>query len=85
MKVLIEKTGLEKRDVYLTVDTMLNTILDELASDHRVSIRGFGVFHPVFYDTRPVRNLKTGQPMMLTPHKSIRLKVGDDVVRKLNK
>lgn len=85
LKIVAKKTSLNKQDISLAIDTMLTTILDELAANEKVSIRGFGVFQPVFYDTRPVRNPRTGEAMMLIPRKSIRLKVGDDVVRKLNK
>lgn len=85
LRVLTKKTGLDRREISFIIEMMLDTILDELAADHKVSIRGFGVFQPVFYDTRPVRNPRTGEAMMLIPRKSIRLKVGDDVVRKLNR
>ena len=82
---LAEKMGLQKKDVRKTVEVLIDTILEELEDNNEVRIRGLGVFYPVFQDTRPVRNPKTGKEMMFRPRNNIRFRTGDDVVRKLNK
>ena len=83
--ILTEKVGLQKKDVRKTVEVLIDTILEEIEDNNEVRIRGLGVFYPVFQDTRPVRNPKTGEEMMLRPRNNIRFKTGDDAVRKLNK
>lgn len=85
LKIVAEKSGMKKRDVTKMADYLIDTIIEEVSADQRVRIRGLGVFYPVFQDTRPVRNPQTGEEMMFVPRKSLRLKVGGDVVRKLNK
>ena len=83
--LLAKRSGLKKKDIQKTVDMMIDTILEEIEENKEVRIRGLGVFHPVYQDTRLVRNPKTGEEKMFTPRNNMRFRTGDDVVRKLNK
>ena len=85
VKEVANKTGFNKQEISDTVNAVVDTIIEQLAADDKVYIRGLGVFHPFIQNSRPVRNPKTGEAMMFEPRRSVRLKIGDDVVRKLNK
>lgn len=39
-----EETGINRKQVATTVDTMLDVIMDELKKDNEVSLTGFGTF-----------------------------------------
>lgn len=83
--LLAEKTGVQKQNVALIINTFIDTVKEEMASNRKVSMRGFGIFFPVFQDTRPVRNPKTGEELMFVPRNSFRFKPGEDVIHALNK
>lgn len=82
--VLAEKTGLQKQNVAKTINAFIDTVKEEIALNNKVSMRGFGVFYPVFQNERPVRNPQTGEEMMFTPRNSFKFKPGEDVLQDLN-
>ncbi len=41
---IVEKTGLTKKDVELVIETMTDTITDELRKGSKVTLTGFGTF-----------------------------------------
>lgn len=83
--LLANKTGLKQYEVKKVIETFSATVIEKIEADEKVSLKGFGMFYPVFHGSRPVRNPKTGEEMDLTPRNSIKFRPGDDVVRKLNK
>jgi DNA-binding protein HU-beta len=82
--VLAEKTGLQRQHVASVINTFIDTVKAEIASNNKVSMRGFGVFYPVFQNERPVRNPQTGQELMFTPRNSFKFRPGEDVLHELN-
>ena len=82
--VLAEKTGLQKQLVVKTINAFIDTIKEEIALNNKVSMRGFGVFYPVYLGERPVRNPQTGEALTLTPRNSFKFKPGNDVLQSLN-
>lgn len=85
LKEVVRKTGQSQAEVTATLNAIVDTIIEELAIDNKVYIRGLGVFHPLKQNSRPVRNPQTGEAMMFTPRRNVRLKIGHDVLKKLNK
>lgn len=82
--ILAKKTGLQKQEVTKVVNTLINTVTEEMTLNHKVSMRGFGIFYPIFQNERPVRSLKTGQELTLAPRYSIKFKPGTVVLQNLN-
>lgn len=82
--VLAEKTGVQKQLVAKTIDAFIDTVKEEIAMKNKVSMRGFGVFSPVYQGQRPVRNPQTGEALTFTPRYSLKFKPGDDVIQELN-
>lgn len=58
-----EKLGVTKKEAALSVETVINTIADEMADGGKVSLVGFGVFESVFRNARKCRNLQTEEDM----------------------
>jgi nucleoid DNA-binding protein len=56
-------TGFTKRDTAVIVDAFLNVLCKALEDNHRVEIRGLGVFKNKQRKPRVARNPKTGSPV----------------------
>ncbi len=61
---------LDKNDVELSVNCMLNQMSEALASGERIEVRGFGSFAIRVRPPRIGRNPKTGEPVNL-PAKTV--------------
>lgn len=83
--LLTEKTELKRSDVKKVIEAFVDIVVDRIAADERVSMKGFGVFYPVYQNGRPVRNPRTGEELEFIPRNNFKFKPGDDVIRKLNK
>lgn len=83
--LISEKTELKQADVKNVVEAFFTTVVDKIAANERVQIKGFGVFFPVYQARRPVRNPKTGEALDLIPRNNFKFKPGNDIIRKLNK
>ena len=81
---LSRKTSLSQKEALIIVETLFDEILNGLSSGEDVSIVGFGKFYLYEHASRPVRNPKTQEPMMLKPYKSLRFKCSD-IVKQLLK
>lgn len=84
VEVLADKTGLQKQHVAKTINAFIDTVKEEIALNNKVSMRGFGIFLPIFQGKRPVRNPQTGEALTLTPRYSLKFKPGDDLIQELN-
>ena len=56
-----EATGIPKRDVFLVIEAFLNALTNSLTQDHRIEIRGLGVFRNRSRKRRMARNPRTGE------------------------
>ena len=68
-----------------TVDGVLRVIAETLAKGESVQLRGFGSFVVVNKSERKVNDIKTGKPITIPAHKSVRFKLSKETVTKLNK
>ena len=62
--------GATQKDVAVIVDTVLETIVNTVASGEKVSLAGFGNFEVVERAARTGRNPKTGEPLEIAASKS---------------
>ncbi len=69
---------------FQAVDGILRVIKEALTKGETIVIRGFGTFQPIEVAERPARNFKTGQPVVIPAHKSVKLRVSKDLVKSLN-
>ena len=63
--------SLQKQDVNLAVDILLDTMTRALADDRRVEIRGFGSFSTRKRKSRCTKNPKTGMTMDIPERKTL--------------
>lgn len=62
--------GATQKDVAVIVDTVLETIVNTVASGEKVSLAGFGNFEVAERTARKGRNPKTGEPLEIAASKS---------------
>jgi len=79
-----QKLNLPLREASSITDTILNTMVDAMASGDAIEIRGFGSFVVKNYDTYYGRNPKTGQKIEVPPKKLPFFKVGKELKERVN-
>lgn len=62
---VIEQTGWSRRESEEAVATVLNTVMDAVASGEKVSLPGFGTFEKRERSAREARNPQTGEKIKL--------------------
>tara|TARA_Y100001938_G_C7942758_1_gene355145 strand:- start:311 stop:619 length:309 start_codon:yes stop_codon:yes gene_type:complete len=80
-KNISDKTLLSQKEALQVIDELIDSIIDGLEEDGEVSLVGFGKFYLYEHASRPVRNPKTQEEMMLKPYKSVKFKVSDKIKR----
>ena len=68
---------------FQAVDGILRVIKETLTKGEPVVIRGFGSFVPTEVAERSARNFKTGNPVVIPAHKSVKFRVSKDLVKSL--
>lgn len=81
---LSQKTGFKQNEVRLLIDTFIGTIAEHIQKGEKVNLKGLGILFPLLQKSRPVRNPRTGEELMLVPRMSVKFKLGNDLMRKLN-
>lgn len=71
-----ESSGMTKSDMQLALDTLLETITDQVKQGEKVSITGFGNFELRERGARTGRNPQTGEKMEMAPSKAPAFKPG---------
>lgn len=66
-----EMGGYLKKDVGQAIDLMLETIVEALAEERRVEIRGFGSFAVRSRKARTTKNPRTGKVMEIPSRKNL--------------
>lgn len=82
---LAERTGRPVREVHKFVDDFFELTTEALASEDEIKFPGFGRFFSRKQSPRPVRNPKTGAPVMLTERTTVRFKVGKNLFEAVNR
>jgi len=77
------QTGSSKADAKKTVDAVLSSIADTLASGEEVNLNGFGKFTIKERSAREGRNPKTGEALTIAASKSVGFKVSSTLKNRL--
>ncbi len=76
--------GLSQREVDHIVDLFFDTIVNQLASDGRIELRGFGAFSTRAREGRSGRNPRTGASVTVNSKRVPYFKPGKEIRQKLN-
>ncbi|MDR2795269.1 MAG: integration host factor subunit beta [Spirochaetaceae bacterium] len=77
-----EKSGINRSDIRLTIDTAFDSIKEALSGNRTVELRGFGTFEVRFRKGRAkARNPRTGEPVTPCPHGIVAFKPGKEMKR----
>ena len=75
---------LPRRDIELTVNTIINTMIKTLTSGERIEIRGFGSFSLHYRKPRIGRNPKTGATVTINESYVPHFKPGKNLKKRVN-
>lgn len=82
--IALQTPEIDRRDVELVVNTILQTMTNALASGQRIEIRGFGSFVPKLRRSRAARNPRTGEEVKV-PEKFVPFfSVGKELRERIN-
>ena len=82
--IVSEATGLTKVETETVMNGIMGTIIDSLASNERVELRGFGTWSTHIQKARISRNPKTGEKVDTPEKKTIHFKFGKELFDKIN-
>jgi DNA-binding protein HU-beta len=77
--VLMKTLSIPRPTTLQAIDLIVNRMKEALLDDHRIEIRGFGVFEPRPRKRGMGRNIKTGATVPIPKGHSIRFKPGKDL------
>lgn len=66
------------------VDGIIRIFKETLAKGVDISLRGFGTLSVVEREERTARHFHTGEPIIVPAHRSVRLKLGNELKEVLN-
>ncbi len=76
--------GLTLKEAEEAVEAILEEIKNNLASGEKVSLTGFGSFHVKNKNTRPGRNPRTGETILIQARKVVTFKASDKLKDAIN-
>ena len=82
--IVSEATGLTKVETETVMNGIMGTIIESLASNERVELRGFGTWSTHIQKARISRNPKTGEKVDTPEKKTIHFKFGKELFDKIN-
>jgi len=82
---LAQEINIPLRDASSIANTILEQMIDTLATGDSIEIRGFGSFVVKEYQSYQGRNPKTGERIKVPPKKLPFFKVGKDLKERVNK
>lgn len=74
IKILSARTLYTQKECKVLVDNIFEIMEEKLLNGNDISIVGFGKFEIKKQKPRPVRNPKTGSPMMLSEHRVVKFR-----------
>ena len=81
----IEFPQLDKKKISQAVDTIIDTIIEAVALDNKVEIRGFGTYKVKKRKARLARNPKSSETIEVPEKKAIKWKMSKTFFKRLNK
>ena len=85
IEALAQEINLPLREASPITNTILDTMVEALASGDSIEIRGFGSFVVKDYESYTGRNPKTGESIKVPPKKLPFFKGGKDLKERVNK
>ena len=82
--IVSDATGLTKVETEAVMNGVMKTIIDSLAENNRVELRGFGTFTTKLRNARIGRNPKTGDPVAIPKKKMPFFKMGKSMKERIN-
>ena len=79
-----DQDQLPQRDIDLAIKTIINSMLESLASGRRIEIRGFGSFALRYRKSRIGRNPKSGESVEIAERYVPHFKPGKKLKQKVN-
>jgi integration host factor subunit beta len=79
-----ENSGLTVRDIEAIVECFFDDIIEQLAANGRVELRGFGTFSTRARDSRTGRNPRTGDAVAVASKRVPYFKPGKEIRDRLN-
>ena len=76
---IADDLGRHENETAVIVQKILDAIINFLATEGRVELRNFGVFEVRRRQSRPARNPKTGEKVMVGEHFTVKFKPGQAV------
>lgn len=81
---LTHNCGLFRATAIKAVDGIVAKIAESLTNGEDVSLRGFGTFRTYEVSERNGRNVRTGAPITIPAHTTVKFKPGAELKNKLN-
>jgi integration host factor subunit beta len=75
---------LTQKDAEIIVDTVFDSMIEELAQGDRIEIRGFGSFAVKHRDPREGRNPRTGETVHIPAKRIPHFKLGKELYERIN-
>ncbi|MEO1942062.1 MAG: HU family DNA-binding protein [Campylobacterales bacterium] len=75
IKDVARKTGWNQKDVKVLIDTLCDTVKEELKKGNKVNFIGFGVFEPVERKGRETKLPKTNKVIKIPSSKSVKFRL----------
>ena len=80
VNIIAEKTGIPKVDVFMTVETFLKEIKQNVVDGNNIYIRGFGSFQPKKRAAKIGRNIKRNTIVKIQEHYIPAFKPSDEFI-----
>lgn len=81
---VFNKTVLPKKDCEMVVNSLFDTILEELIKGSTISISGFGIFETKTLAAKKITNLHTKEMIDVPEKKSVKFKLSKTAKEKMN-
>src|SRR3954447_13094754 len=85
INILVVKRGVTQKQAEATIETIFDSMKDELCRGENIEIRGLGAFHVKHYDGYQGRNPKTGQVIPVKPKRGILFRTGKELRDRVNR
>lgn len=82
---LLAQSRLSRRVVKLVVETMIEHIVDTLASGERIELRGFGSFSLRYRAAQVRRDPRTGEPISVPGKYTVHFRAGEQLRERVNR
>jgi nucleoid DNA-binding protein len=62
------------------VNRVFEAMIKAIKDGEKVVVQGFGSFHVVMRKSKPARNPRTGEPVMIPPRRRVKFKMAKDLL-----